>query len=153
MSCKNYMIFHLYLFTIQCHLRSTWSLICFSSWFSVMYEIHDLWSVFPPGSVSCKNYMIFHLYLFTIQCHLRSTWSLICILLMVQCHVRITRSFICISSRFSVMQYLHDLWSVSPHGSVPCKNYTIFDLYLLVVQCHVRTTWSFICISSRFSFM
>ena len=146
MSCKNYMIFHLYLFTIQCHVRSTWSLICISSWFSVMYEIHDLWSVSPHGSVSCKNYMIFDLYLLMVHC------------LMVQCHVRTTSSLICIwlthhdllifiSSTTSVMEELHGLWSVSLHDSVSCKIYMIFDLYLLMVQCHVRTTWSLICIS------
>ena len=157
-SCKNYMIFDL--FMVQCHVRSTWSLICIS-WFmscknymisDSCQDLHDLWSVSPHGSVSCKNYMIFDvsphgsvscqnymifdMYLFTIQCHVRTTWSLICI-----------------SSWFSVMFELPDLWSVSPHGSVSCKNYMIFDLDLFTVQCHVHTTWSLISISSWFSVM
>ena len=85
-SCSNYLIFDQYLLMVQCHVRTTWSLIWISSLFSVMYVRPDLWSVSPHGSVSCKIYMIFDLYFLLVQCHVRTTWS-----------------FICISSRFSAM--------------------------------------------------
>ena len=145
------MIFDLDLFTVQCHVRTTWSLSSIFSCFSVMYEIPDFWSVSPPGSVSFKNYMIFDLYLFTIQCHIRTTFSVDfdLYLLAVQCHVRTKSSLICISSWFSAMYELHDLWSVSPHGSVSCKNYMIFDLYFLIVGCHITELHDLWSVSSH----
>ena len=114
----------------------------------IMFELHDLWSVWDPREFSdhVTTNMIFDLYLLMVHRHVRTTWSLICI-----------------SSWFSVMYEIHDLWScISPWlRFINSKNYTIFDLYLtrgsgscnqlmivdlylLMVQCHVRTTSSVI---------
>ena len=134
MSCQNYMIFDMYLLMVQCHVRTKSFLICISSWFSAM----------------SRTNMIFDLYLPMVHRHVRYySWSKICI--SSWCTAMSCMNYmiimICISSWFSVMYEIHD------HGSLPCKNYMIVDLYLLMVQCHVWNTWSLICISQWFSGM
>ena len=165
LSCKNYMIFDLYLMV---HVRTTSSLIWYYSHGSV-FCIYD-WSLISISSwysVSCKIYMIFDLYLLMVRWSCKNymiCWS-------VSPHGSVscstTWSLIIISSCFSVCWSL--ICHLYLHGSLPCKNYMIVDLYLLMVQCHVRTTssflyllmvqcsvrttWLLICISSWFSVM